>query len=221
MTDLDWSPLWLSLRVAGAATLVTAVLGIGFAYVLAKGRFPGRSLLEAIASLPIVLPPTVLGYYLLTVVGRNSPIGRAYESVVGEPLVFTPRGAVVAASLAAFPFCLRAARAAIASVDPRMEQAARTMGLAEWRIALLVTLPLARSGILAGVTLAFARALGDFGTTLMVAGSIPGQTQTAPIAVYDAVQAGQDGQAAAMAAVLSAFAVGALVLVQRLDRTTR
>lgn len=221
MQGMDWSPLWLSLRVAGAATLLTCALGIAAAYVLAKGRFRGRGLLEAIASLPIVLPPTVLGYYLLTVIGRGSPIGRAYESVVGAPLVFTATGAVVAASLAAFPFCLRAARAAIADVDPRFEQAARTMGLPEWRIALLVTLPLARGGILAGATLAFARALGDFGTTLMVAGNIPGQTQTAPIAVYDAVQAGQDGQAAAMAAVLSAFAVAALVLVQRLDRSTR
>lgn len=218
---MDWSPLWLSLRVALAATLITAILGIAAAYLLAKGRFRGRGLLEAIASLPIVLPPTVLGYYLLTLVGRRSPIGRAYESVVGQPLVFTATGAVVAASLAAFPFCLRAARAAIADVDPRFEQAARTMGLPEWRIALLVTLPLARSGILAGVTLAFARALGDFGTTLMVAGNIPGSTQTAPIAVYDRVQAGEDAQAAALAAVLSAFAIAALVLVQRLDRPAR
>lgn len=218
---MDWSPLWLSLRVALAATLITSVLGIAAAYLLAKGRFPGRGLLEAVASLPIVLPPTVLGYYLLTLVGRRSPIGRAYESVVGQPLVFTATGAVVAASLAAFPFCLRAARAAIADVDARYEQAARTMGLSERRIAFLVTLPLARSGILAGVTLAFARALGDFGTTLMVAGNIPGRTQTAPIAVYDHVQAGQDGQAAALAAVLSAFAIAALVLVQRLDRPAR
>jgi molybdate transport system permease protein len=218
---VDWSPLWLSLRVALAATLITAVLGIAFAYLLAKGRFRGRGLLEAVASLPIVLPPTVLGYYLLTLIGRRSPIGQAYESVVGHPLVFTAQGAVIAASVAAFPFCLRAARAAIAEVDPRFEQAARTMGMSERRIALLVTLPLARSGILAGVTLAFARALGDFGTTLMVAGNIPGATQTAPIAVYDHVQAGQDAQAAALAAVLSALAIAALVLVQRLDRPAR
>lgn len=218
---MDWSPLWLSLRVALAATLITAVLGIAFAYLLAKGRFRGRGLLEAVASLPIVLPPTVLGYYLLTLIGRRSPIGQAYESVVGHPLVFTAQGAVIAASVAAFPFCLRAARAAIAEVDPRFEQAARTMGMSERRIALLVTLPLARSGILAGVTLAFARALGDFGTTLMVAGNIPGATQTAPIAVYDHVQAGQDAQAAALAAVLSALAIAALVLVQRLDRPAR
>lgn len=218
---MDWSPLWLSLRVALSATLITAVLGVAFAYLLAKGRFRGRGLLEAVASLPIVLPPTVLGYYLLTVIGRRGPIGQAYESVVGHPLVFTAEGAVIAASVAAFPFCLRAARAAIADVDPRYEHAARTMGLSERRIAFLVTLPLARSGILAGITLAFARALGDFGTTLMVAGNIPGETQTAPIAVYDHVQAGQDGQAALLAAVLSAFAIAALVAVQRLDRPAR
>jgi molybdate transport system permease protein len=218
---MDWSPLWLSLRVALAATAITALLGIGAAYLLAKGRFRGRGLLEAVASLPIVLPPTVLGYYLLTALGRRSPIGRAYESVVGHPLVFTATGATIAASVAAFPFCLRAARAAIADVDPRYEQVARTMGLNERRVAFAVTLPLARGGIIAGITLAFARALGDFGTTLMVAGNIPGRTQTAPIAVYDSVQAGEGGQAAAMAAVLSAFAIAALVLVGRLERIGR
>jgi molybdate transport system permease protein len=216
---VDWEPLWLSVRVAVAATLLTTVLGVAGAYALARGRFPGRNLLEAIASLPIVLPPTVLGYYLLTALGRRSPIGQAYESLTGGPLVFTVQGAVVAAAVASFPFCLRTARAAIAGVDERYEQAARTMGLPEWRVAAQVTLPLARGGILAGVALAFARALGDFGTTLMVAGNIPGQTQTAAIAVYDRVQAGEDAQAAAMAAVLSAVAVAVLVLVSRLGRS--
>jgi molybdate transport system permease protein len=215
---MDWEPLWLSVRVAVAATLLTSVLGVAGAYALARGRFPGRDLLEAVASLPIVLPPTVLGYYLLTALGGRSPVGRAYESLTGGPLVFTAQGAVVAAAVASFPFCLRTARAAIADVDERHEQAARTMGLPEWRVVTQVTLPLARGGILAGIALAFARALGDFGTTLMVAGNIPGSTQTAPIAVYDRVQAGAEGEAAAMAAVLSAVAVTALVLVSRLTR---
>lgn len=216
---MDWAPLWLSMQVASAATVLTTVLGVAGAYALARVRFPGRNLLEAVASLPIVLPPTVLGYYLLTALGRRSPVGQAYESVFGSPLVFTVQGAVIAAAVASFPFCLRTARAAIADVDERYEQAARTMGLSEWRVIGQVTLPLARGGIFAGIALAFARALGDFGTTLMVAGNIPGQTQTAAIAVYDRVQAGDDAGAAAIAAVLSAIAVTVLVLVSRLGRT--
>lgn len=212
---MDWDPLWLSVRVSLVATALTSVLGVAGAYALARGRFPGRNLLEAVASLPIVLPPTVLGYYLLTVLGARSPVGQAYESLTGSTIVFTVQGAVIAAAVASFPFCLRAARAAIADVDQRYEQAARTMGLSEWRIVAQVTLPLARNGILAGITLAFARALGDFGTTLMVAGNIPGKTQTAPIAVYDRVQAGADSEAALIALVLSAVAITALVLVGR------
>lgn len=215
---MDWEPLWLSVRVALAATAVTSVLGVAGAFALARGLLPAPGLLEAVASLPIVLPPTVLGYYLLTVLGSRSPIGQAYESLTGSTIVFTVQGAVIAAAVASFPFCLRTARAAIADVDERYEQAARTMGLAEWRIVARVTLPLARNGILAGIALAFARALGDFGTTLMVSGNIPGETQTGAIAVYDRVQAGDDAGAAAMAAVLSAIAIAALVLVSRLTR---
>jgi molybdate transport system permease protein len=213
---MDWTPLWLSLRVSAVVTAIVAVTGTAGAYLLAKGRFPGRGVLEAVASLPIVLPPTVLGYYLLVLLGRRSTIGRAWESVTGSPITFTATGAVIAASVASLPFCLRAARAAIASVDEQYEQAARTMGLPEWRVALTVTLPLAARGIVAGITLAFARALGDFGATLMVAGNIPGRTQTMPIAVYDAVQAGDDDRAALLALVLSAVAVIVLVGVGRL-----
>ncbi len=213
---MDWAPLWLSLQVSAIVTVIVAVTGTAGAYLLAKGRFPGRGVLEAAASLPIVLPPTVLGYYLLVLLGRRSVIGRAWEAATGSPITFTVTGAVVAASVASFPFCLRAARAAIASVDEQFEQAARTMGLPEWRVALTVTLPLAARGIVAGITLAFARALGDFGATLMVAGNIPGRTQTMPIAVYDAVQAGDDGRAALLAVVLSAVAVVVLLGVGRL-----
>lgn len=215
---MDWFPLWLSLRVAATSTVFAAALGIGLAYLLAKGRFPGRGLLEALASVPIVLPPTVLGYYLLVSLGVRSPIGRAWESVFGQTLVFTPTAAVVAASVSAMPFVLRTARAAIEAVDPRFEQAARTMGLAEWRVAAQVTLPLARRGLIAGVALGFARALGDFGVTVMLAGNIPGRTQTMPIAVYDAVQSGDDHRAATLSAVLGGIAVVALVAVNRLSR---
>ncbi|WP_334144471.1 molybdate ABC transporter permease subunit [Rhabdothermincola sp.] len=217
---MDWTPLWLSVRVSLTVTAIVAVTGTGGGYLLAKAKVRGRGLLEAVASLPIVLPPTVLGYYLLVAMGRDSVIGRAWESVFGSPIVFTLTGAVVAATVASFPFCLRSARAAFEAVDPRVEQAARTVGLPEWRVALQVTLPMARRGVLAGITLAFARALGDFGATVMVAGNIPGRTQTMPIALYDAVQAGNDDRAALLAIVLSGVAVAALLAVSRLGRAT-
>lgn len=217
--DVDWRPLWLSLRVASQATVAAAVLGVAGAYLLSRPKLPGRKLLEAIASLPIVLPPTVLGFYLLVAIGRRSPIGRAWESVTGGPLVFTPTAAVIAATLASTPFCLRAARGAISDVDRRFEDAARVAGLREPAVVFRVTLPLARRGIVAGIALAFARSLGDFGTTIMVAGNVPGRTQTMPIAVFDRVQAFDYATAGLLAAILSLVAVGALLLVSRLERS--
>jgi molybdate transport system permease protein len=199
--------------------VLVTIGGIGFGYLLARSRFPGRGLVDAIANAPIIMPPTVLGYYLLVTVGRRSPIGKAWEAVFGSPLVFTWQGAVLAAAVASFPFCLRAARAAIESVDRRYETAGRVMGMPNWKVAALITLPLARRGLLAGVALAFARALGDFGTTVMVAGNIPGRTQTMPIAVYDAVQAFDYDRAGTLALVLLVVAVGILTLVRRLERT--
>ncbi len=219
MGDIDWFPLLLSLRVAGIATLLTSVVGVAGAYALARFRFPGRGLVEAIASLPIVLPPTVLGYYLLVSIGRNSPIGRGYEAVFGQPLVFTWQAAVVAAAVASLPYCLRTARAAIAAIDAGYEEAARVAGLHGARLAFTVTLPLAGRGIVAGISLAFARALGDFGTTIMVAGNIPGRTQTMPIAVYDRVQAFDYATAGMLAAVLSVVAIVVLLGVRRLERS--
>jgi len=217
----DWSPLWLSLRVATLATALSGVVGVGLAYLLAKGRFPGRGVLEAILTIPIVLPPTVLGYYLLVTLGANSPIGRAWEDLVGAPLVFTPTAAVLAASISALPFVVRTGRAAFEDVDARLEAAIRVAGHPEWRVALLVTLPMARRGLLAGVALGFARALGDFGATVMVAGNIPGRTQTLPIAVYDAVQAGADDVARTGALVLAAIAVVVLLGVTHLSDRRR
>lgn len=212
-----WDPLWLSLRVTAWSTVIVAVTGISLAYLLARARFPGRALLDALASAPIVMPPTVLGYYLLVLVGRRSPIGRAWEAVFDRPLVFTPQAAVLAASVASFPYCLRAARAAIETVDRRYEAAGRVMGMSNVRVAFQITLPLARRGLLAGVALAFARALGDFGTTVMVAGNIPGRTQTMPVAVYDAVQAFDYDRAGTLAGVLLSVAVAILLLVRRLE----
>jgi molybdate transport system permease protein len=213
----DWFPFWLTLRVATAATLVAGPAGIALAYVLAKGRFRGRALIEAIVTVPIVLPPTVLGYFLLTNLGVNSPVGRVWESVFGGPLVFTPTVAVVTGIIAALPFVVRTSRAAFEDVDPRLEAAARVAGHSEWRVAFLVTLPVASRGVGAGIGLGFARALGEFGATVMVAGNIAGRTQTLPIAVYDAVQAGDDASARAGALVLVVIAVVVLLLVTRLS----
>ncbi len=209
----DWFPLWLSLRVSVIATLLASLFGVALAYLLAKWQSRFNAIVEAIFTLPIVLPPTVLGYYLLTLLGTRSTLGQGWESIFGSPLVFTQSGAVVAATVSALPFVIRAARAAISNVDARVEEAARVMGLSEWRVARVVTLPLASRGIGAGVALGFARALGDFGATVMVAGNIPGQTQTLPVAVYDAVQAGDDATARTGSLVLGAIAVVVLILV--------
>jgi molybdate transport system permease protein len=189
------------------------VFGVALAYLLAKWQSRWTSVVEAVFTLPIVLPPTVLGYYLLTLLGTRSTLGRTWESLFGAPLVFTQSGAVVAATVSALPFVIRAARAAISNVDPRVEQAARVVGMSEWKVARVVTLPLAARGIGAGVALGFARALGDFGATVMVAGNIPGQTQTLPVAVYDAVQAGDEATARTGSLVLGSIAVVVLIFV--------
>jgi molybdate transport system permease protein len=214
--DLDLSPLWLSLRVATLATLAAALAGTALALLLAEARFPGRNLVEGLTALPLILPPTVLGYYLLVTLGRRSPIGILVERLTGGPLVFTWQGAVIAAAVASVPYVVRAGRAALEQVDAAVREAARIDGASLLQQLVFVLLPLARRGLLAGVALAYARALGEFGATLMVAGNIPGRTRTMPIAIYDAVQAGQWDLAATLVAVLTAAAVGALALVGRL-----
>ena len=211
-----WIPLSLSLQVAAWATLLNAVLGIGVAWALARLRFPGRDLLDALLTLPMVLPPTVLGYYLLVLIGRNGPIGAFLHEHFGITLVFTFAGAVIAATVVAFPLVMKSARAAFETIDPQFERAARVLGLSPLAVFFRVTLPLARRGILAGLLLAFARALGEFGATLMVAGSIPGRTQTLSIAVYEAVQAGQDVTANVLVAIVSATCIVVLLAVGRL-----
>jgi len=178
-------PFLLSLRVVVPATAIAGITGVTFGYVLAKGRFPGRNVLETLGSLPIILPPTVIGYYLLEVLSPGTQVGGFLTRVVGHVLVYNVTGCIIAAAVAAFPFCMRAARAAIEGVDPLLEQAARTMGLPNWRVALQVTLPLARRGIAAGLTIGFARALGEYGATLMVGGDINGKTRTLSLAILD------------------------------------
>lgn len=213
---MDLSPLWLSLRVASLATLLATVLGTLLGFLLAEGRWRGRSLVESVVTLPLILPPTVLGFYLLVTLGRQSPVGAWIERVTGVPLVFTWQAAVVAAAVPALPYVVRTARAAFEAVDPSIREAASIDGARALPRLLLILLPLARRGITAGVTLAFARALGEFGATLMVAGNIPGSTRTMPIAIYDAVQAGSYDLAGVLVAILTAVAVVVLLLAGRL-----
>jgi molybdate transport system permease protein len=212
------APLLLSFQVSLLATLLAGVLGVALAGMLARRRFPGAQLLDALLNAPLVLPPTVLGYYLLVLLGRSSALGRAYEALTGSSIVFTRTGATCAAALAALPFVARSARAALEAVEPRFGEAAATLGAPPLRAFVRVLLPLASRGILAGLTLGFARSLGDFGVTLMVAGNIPGQTQTASLAIYDAIQAGRDAQAGGLAAVLSTLAVLSLYAINKLSR---
>ena len=215
--QIDWFPLRLSLQVAGIATVVSLAVGLALAYLLARRSFRGREALDALITLPIVLPPTVLGYYLLVVLGRGTPVGRAFEAVFGFPLVFTWHAAVVAATFHSVPLLVKSARAAFETVDRNMENAARTLGASEWRIFFRVTLPLARRSILAATVFAFARALGDFGVTIMIAGNIPGQTQTMAVAIYDAVQSGNTLPANVMVLIISAVAIGILYWTNRLE----
>lgn len=215
--EIDWFPLWLSLRVAVLATLAALVIGLWLAYMLANREFRGKELLDAAVTLPLVLPPTVLGYYLLVLLGRASPLGKFYEWLFGAPLVFTWQAAVVAALIHATPLLVKSARAALESVDKSYERAARTLGASEWRVFFQVTLPLANRSILAAAVLAFARSLGDFGITIMIAGNIPGRTQTVSVAIYDAVEAGNGAMARVLVLIVSAAAMFILFLANRLS----
>lgn len=223
-TDLwsrfDAAPLALSLRVAGVATLLALLLGLGLAWLFARTRLPGRQVLEAVCMLPLVLPPTVIGYGILVLMGRHSPLGAWLRAHFDYTVIFHWHGAVIASTLVALPLVLKAASSAFGQVDRTLEAAARTLGQSRWSTFVRVTLPLAWPGILAGTLLAFARAMGEFGASLMVAGAIPGQTQTAAMAIYDAVQAGHDDVAMALALVVSAVSVAVLVASNRfLQRT--
>jgi molybdate transport system permease protein len=212
-----WGPLSVSLRAAFEATVVVSITGTTLAYLLAKGRFPGRRAIETVCSLPMALPPTVVGWYLLTWLGGPGPIRRAEVGLFGRPLTFTFTGIVIAQIVESFPYCLRYSRAAISGVDPRVEQAARTMGLARWRIPLVVTFPLARRGIVAGIAMGFGRALGDFGATMIVGGSVRMAT-TMPIALYQAVFYGSHAEAMTLALVQLVAAFTILYGVTRLGR---
>lgn len=216
--EAAWVPLALSLKVAVWATLLSGALGVALGWLLARVRFVGRDLFDTVLTLPMVLPPTVMGYYLLVVLGRQGAIGQWLDQMLGIRLVFTWQGAVVAASIVVLPLVVKPARAAFESVDPQLEDAARVLGLSDAAVFFRVTLPLAWRGIMAGLLLGFARAMGEFGATLMVAGSIHGQTQTLSVAVYEAVQAGQDDLANTLVIILSVVCITVLLLARSLSR---
>jgi len=208
--------VWLSARVAVAATVLNALLGIPLAYLLARRRFWGRGLVDLLVTLPLVLPPTVTGYYLIVLLGRRGLLGAPLYDATGWTVAFTWYAAVIAATVMALPLLVRTARAAIESVDRDLERAAYTLGRSEWQTALTVTLPLARNGILAGLVLAFARALGEFGATLMLAGNIPGKTATVPLAIYTAVQTGETSQVLILVGLLTVLSCAVLVVAGHL-----
>jgi len=230
LSDVEWkrdvwammeglTPLLLTLKVASLGTLLAFLIGVAFAFLAARFRFRGRELLDAVLTLPLVMPPTVLGYYLIVLIGRNGWIGRWLYEVFGITLIFTWQGAVIASAVVAFPLVYKAARAAFEDVDHDLEKAARTLGLSEWRVFLRVTFPLAWHGVMAGTMLAFARGMGEFGATLMVAGDLPGKTQTLSLAVYDAVQAGNDRLASILVLITSLVCITALIGAGRVFKT--
>ncbi|HZF84358.1 MAG TPA: molybdate ABC transporter permease subunit [Burkholderiaceae bacterium] len=211
-----FTPLWLTLKVALLATLFAGAAGIALGWWMARRRFPGHAVADAVLVLPMVLPPTVLGYYLIVLVGRNGVIGQWLERWFGITLLFTWQGAVLAAAVVSLPLIYKAARAAFEETDGRFAQAARTLGAGEWEVFWRISLPLALRGIGAGLALTFARAMGEFGATLMIAGNLPGRTQTLSVAVYAAVQAGDDRLALTLTLVISAVCIVLLVLANRL-----
>ena len=210
---MTWSALLLSLQVTLVATIALSVIGLVLAFALARFEFRGKVLVETLINLPLILPPSVVGYYLLIILGRRNPILEWLE----WQILFTWQGAAIASTIVGIPLMVQASRAALSTIDPVIENAARTLGSSEWELFRRVTLPLARRGILAGVVLGGARALGEFGATLMIAGNSPGRTQTLPLAIYDAVQARRYAEANRMVILMTIIALAGLWTVRLLE----
>ena len=213
-----WHTLRLSLLVGGIATILIGLIGTAFGYLLARRNFRGKDVLDAVLTLPMVLPPTVTGYYLILILGRRGLLGKPLYDLTGWTVTFTWVAAVIAATVIALPLMVKSARAAIESVDTEYEIASRIMGRSEWDTFVRVTLPLAGRGLLAGIVLSFARAFGEFGATLMLAGNIPGRTQTMPLAIYEAVASGEDERAMWLALILTCISITVVYLTNRLSR---
>lgn len=210
--SIDFSPIWISLKTASAATLLTFFSGIAAAWFVAGYRGKLKGLIDGLLTLPMVLPPTVAGFFLLLIFGKHGPIGRILYAL-GTSVIFTWQATVIAATVVAFPLMYKTARGAFEQIDGNILNAARTLGVSEWKVFWKVTVPLAWPGIAAGTVLAFARALGEFGATLMVAGGIPGKTQTIPIAIFFAAEGGEMDKALIWVLLISGISLAVVVLM--------
>lgn len=215
-----WQVTWFTAWVAVASTLCILPFGVALAWLLARCNWPGKSLVETLVALPLVMPPVATGLLLLKLFGRRGPLGHWLEESLGIEIVFTWKAVVIATAVMSFPLLVRTARVAFENVSPRVEHVARTLGAGPWRVFWTITLPLARSGVIAGALLAFARALGEFGATVMVAGFIPGKTETLSLSIYHLVQLGRDGEALGLLAVSVTLAFGAVWFSERMLRRT-
>lgn len=213
-----WSPMILSLKVSLISTIIVAAIGAALGYVLARRNFWGRDAIDAILTLPMILPPTVTGYYLILILGRQGVIGRHIYSLTGFTLTFTWQAAVIASFVVSFPLMVKSVRAAVEGVDSELEKASMLLGKGELETVLRITLPLAWKGVLAGIVLSFARGIGEFGATLMLAGNIPGKTATMPLAIYSATQSGEDGLANSLVIILTALSLSVIYATTRLSR---
>jgi molybdate transport system permease protein len=221
MSGAEWQFVGFSLRMALASLLMVVPPGLALAWWLARKDCRGKALMETLVSLPLVLPPVVTGLVLLQLFGRRGPIGHWLHQAFGLDVVFTWRAVVLALAAMSLPLFVRAARTAFEEVDVKFEQLARTLGAGEWRVFFTITLPLAKRGVLAGTLLAFARALGEFGATIMVAGNIPGRTTTLPVAIYQAVENGEDAHAWLLAGVSAIIAFAAVFLSEQFLRRSK
>jgi molybdate transport system permease protein len=221
MAFVDWQIVWFTAWVAALSTAAILPFGLALAWVLARREFAGKSLVETLVTLPLVMPPVATGLILLQLLGRRGPLGGFLHQALDVDVAFTWRGVGVAIAVMSFPLLVRAARVAFQEVDPRLEQIAATLGAGRLRVFFTITLPLAWPGVIGGALLAFARALGEFGATILVAGSIPGQTRTLSLAIYDAVQLGRDAEAFRLLAVSVAIAFGAVWTSEFLIRRAR
>ena len=218
MNNVNLFPLYLSFRVAFTATLISFLFGLPIAYFLSRGRGKAVDFVDTLTNLPVVLPPTVLGYYLLVLLGRQSPIGAFLENNFDIRIVFTPTGAIIASTVVAIPYLIKASKTAFLEINEDYLNAARLLGRGEFNIFITVVMPIAWRGIVAGLTMSFVRALGDFGTTLMVSGSIPNKTMTMPIAIYDALQAGNKEMANLLVLIMTSIAIIVLFTINQLER---
>ena len=221
MQDIS-TTIWLSLKVATAATLFDLPLAVLFGYILARKKFVGKLIFDVFINLPIVIPPIVTGYFLLVIFNPSKGLGKLIFDLTGFSLPFTWFAAALAAGIVALPLCVRAVRVAIENIDPGLEEAARVLGASRWQVFMRVTFPLARNGVVAGLVLGFARCLGEFGATIMVAGSIPGETQTIPLAIFSLVnQTGQDVAIAVLLIISVLLAAASLIISEILVRKWR